>query len=301
MMKKEDLFGFVPAIVTPFNDKGEIMEDAFMAVVDYLIDSGATGICIAGDNGESWTLSPIERGRLTRIAADRVKGRAKIITGCSAPTLAGSLAYARQAEENGADGLLSMPQTYVLKTTRDELLRRFSGLGKGTKLPIVAYNSPRRSGLSLSVADIAAILDAAPVIGIKESDRDFFHHTYLIEALRDRMSILVGPAHYIMPGIALGAKGFIATAPEFLGRDAGRLTKLAAEKPTAETAALHFKLTRLYDLLMSTATWPAALKAGLNLIGVPAGVPRDPVAPATPADIDKIKAVFDKLGIARAR
>jgi 4-hydroxy-tetrahydrodipicolinate synthase len=297
MMTKDDLHGYVPAIVTPFTGKGEIMEDAFLEMLEALIGNGATGICIAGDNGESWALSPAERGRLTRIAADRSAGRVKIILGCSAPTLAGSLAYARQAEENGADALLSMPQTYVLKTTRDELLRRFSGLAQGSRLPIVAYNSPRRSGLNLSVADIRAILDVAPIIGIKESERDFFHHTYLIEALRDRMSIMVGPCHYILPGVALGARGFIATGPEFLGRDAGRLVEVAKDRPSAESAALHFRLTRLYELLMGTATWPAAFKAALNLIGLPAGVPRDPVAPATAADIDKIKAVFDKLGI----
>ena len=296
-MTKDDLHGFVPAIITPFSANGEIMEDGFLEILEWLIGRGATAICIAGDNGESWTLSAEERGRLTRIAADRSQGRVKIITGCSAPTLKGSVAYAQAAQENGADALLSMPQTYVLKATREELLHRFDGLAKSTALPIVAYNSPRRAGLELSIADIGAILDAAPVIGIKESSRDFFHHTNLINKFAHRMSIMVGPCHYIVPGIALGAHGFIATGPEFLGLDAARLTSLAREKPSAHTASLHYKLTKLYELLMGTSTWPASFKAALNLIGLPAGVPRDPVAPATPADIEKIKAVFSELEI----
>ena len=296
-MTKDDLHGFVPAIITPFSANGEIMEDGFLEILEWLIGRGATAICIAGDNGESWTLSAEERGRLTRIAADRSQGRVKIITGCSAPTLKGSVAYAQAAQENGADALLSMPQTYVLKATREELLHRFDGLAKSTTLPIVAYNSPRRAGLELSIADIGAILDAAPVIGIKESSRDFFHHTNLINKFAHRMSIMVGPCHYIVPGIALGAHGFIATGPEFLGLDAARLTSLAREKPSAHTASLHYKLTKLYELLMGTSTWPASFKAALNLIGLPAGVPRDPVAPATAADIEKIKAVFSELEI----
>jgi 4-hydroxy-tetrahydrodipicolinate synthase len=301
MMTRTELRGFVPAIVTPFSDGGEIMEDAFLELFEYLISLGATAVCIAGDNGESWSLSPAERGRLTRIAVDRAAGRVKIITGCSAPTLNASMAYAREAEQNGADALLSMPQTYVLKATRDEIVRRFDALAKGVSLPIVAYNSPRRVGFSMSIGDIEAIMNVAPIIGIKESERDFFHHTHLIESFRDRMAIMVGPCHYIFPGIALGAHGFIATGPEFLGVDTARLTLLARDKPTAEIAALHYKLTVLYELLMGTATWPASFKAALNLIGLPAGVPRDPVAPAAAADIDKIRRTFDKLGIARVQ
>jgi 4-hydroxy-tetrahydrodipicolinate synthase len=106
---------------------------------------------------------------------------------------------------------------------------------------------------------------------------------------------MVGPCHYIVPGIALGAHGFIATGPEFLGSDAASITSLAREKPSAHTASLHYKLTRLYELLMGTSTWPASFKAALNLSGLPAGVPRDPVSPATPADIEKIKATFAEL------
>lgn len=301
MMQESDLTGFVPAIVTPFNPAGEIMEDAFVELVDYLLGLGATSICVAGDNGESWTLSAEERGRLTRLAVDRLAGRAHVITGCSAPTLKASLAYVKAAEENGASALLAMPQTYVLKATRDELLTRFASLGKGTTLPIVAYNSPRRASLGMSVDDIAAILDVAPIIGIKESERDFFHHTHLLERLRDRLSIMVGPCHYILPGIALGAKGFIATGPEFLGADTARLGELALGAPSDESRALHYKLTVLYELLMGASTWPAAFKAALNLIGLPAGVPREPVSPSSPQDIDKIRATFDRLGISRVQ
>jgi 4-hydroxy-tetrahydrodipicolinate synthase len=300
-MNKSDLHGFVPAIVTPFDPEGAIMEDAFVEIVDFLLGLGATAICVAGDNGESWTLSPQERGRLTRLAVERLGGKAHVITGCSAPTLKTSLLYAQQAQENGASALLAMPQTYVLKATRDELLTRFESLGRATPLPIVAYNSPRRAGLGMSVADIGAILDVAPVIGIKESERDFFHHSHLLEKYRDRLAIMVGPGHYIFPAVALGAKGFIATGPEFLGRDAGRLVALARQAPSPESAAMHYRLTVLYELLMGTSTWPAAFKAALNLIGLPAGVPREPVAPSSEADIDKIKAVFDDLDIGPIR
>ena len=296
-MKKEDLHGFVPAVVTPFNEAGEIMEDAFQSLVGWLIKRGATTICVSGDNGESWALSAAEKGRLTRLAVDEAAGRVPVITGCSAPTLKSSVEFALAAKENGASAVLSMPQTYVLKTTRDELLGRFEKLNAAIDMPIVAYNSPRRAGLDLSIDDIGAIMDVAPIIGIKESNRDYFHHTHLINRFADKMAIMVGPCHYIMPGIALGAHGFIATGPEFLGDDTANISMLAKEKPSAKHAEIHYKLTVLYQLLMGQSTWPAAFKAALNLIGQPAGIPRDPVYPATPAVIDEIKKTFDQLGI----
>jgi 4-hydroxy-tetrahydrodipicolinate synthase len=296
-MKKEDLHGFVPAVVTPFDEAGNIMEDAFQSLVGWLIGQGATAICVSGDNGESWTLSAAEKGRLTWLAVDEAAGRVPVITGCSATTLKNSVDYALAAKENGAAAVLSMPQTYVLKTTRDELQGRFEKLNAAIDMPIVAYNSPRRAGLNLSIDDIAAIMDVAPIIGIKESNRDYFHHTHLIKRFADKMAIMVGPCHYIIPGIALGAHGFIATGPEFLGADTANIASLAKEKPDQKQADIHYKLTVLYELLMVNSTWPAAFKAALNLIGQPAGVPRDPVNPATNEVVDTIKRTFDDLGI----
>jgi 4-hydroxy-tetrahydrodipicolinate synthase len=296
-MKKEDLHGFVPAVVTPFDEAGNIMEDAFQSLVGWLIGQGATAICVSGDNGESWTLSAAEKGRLTWLAVDEAAGRVPVITGCSATTLKNSVDYALAAKENGAAAVLSMPQTYVLKTTRDELQGRFEKLNAAIDMPIVAYNSPRRAGLNLSIDDIAAIMDVAPIIGIKESNRDYFHHTHLIKRFADKMAIMVGPCHYIIPGIALGAHGFIATGPEFLGADTANIASLAKEKPDQKQADIHYKLTVLYELLMVNSTWPAAFKAALNLIGQPAGVPRDPLNPATNEVVDTIKRTFDDLGI----
>jgi 4-hydroxy-tetrahydrodipicolinate synthase len=296
-LTKDSLGGFVPAVVTPFTHTGEIMEDAFLQIVEWLIGIGAAGICVAGDNGESWTLDVDERKRLTRLAVDRAAGRVPVMTGASAPGSAQTIKYAHAAMEAGASGILLMPQTYVLKATRDELLRRFETVARAVDAPIVLYNSPRRTGIELSLPDLEAILGVAPVVGIKESNRDFFHHTHLLHSFADRMAVMVGPCHYIIPGIALGARGFIATGPEFLGAEAGTLTALAQTAPGPKHTDLHYKLTVIYQALMATGTWPAAFKAALNLIGQPAGVPRDPVLPLPPADLDRLRGTLDRLGL----
>lgn len=297
MMKKEDLYGYVPAIATPFSDKGEIMEDAFADLFEFLIGRGATTICIAGDNGESWAVSAAERGRLVRLAKDTAKGRVTVMMGISAPTIETSLAYVQAAKDNGADVLLSMPQTYVLKASEAELFARFDKVSAATDLPLVLYNSPRRMGFSLTVDQTETLLNTHNVIGIKESQRDFFYHTHLLQRLGDKLSVMTGPCHYILPNFALGARGFIATGPEFTDLKPSEMAAVGAGAPGETWRRAHFQLTVLYELLMSTSTWPASFKAALNLIGLPAGIPRDPVLPATEADVDKIKRAFDQLGI----
>jgi|TARA_B110000091_G_scaffold207343_1_gene245409 4-hydroxy-tetrahydrodipicolinate synthase len=296
-MNKEDLHGYVPAIATPFNENGAIMEDAFVDLFEFLISRGATCVCIAGDNGESWALSAAERGRLVRLAKDTSKGRVPVMMGISAPTIDASVAYIRAAEENGADVLLSMPQTYVLKATDAELMARFDKVSAETDKPLVLYNSPRRMGFSLTIDQTETLLNNHNVIGIKESQRDFFYHTHLLDRLGDKMSVMTGPCHYILPAFALGAKGFIATGPEFTDMLPSDMAAAGIGAPDAAYRRAHKQLTVLYELLMGTATWPASFKAALNLIGQPAGVPRDPVHAATQADFDKIKRCFDDLGI----
>jgi 4-hydroxy-tetrahydrodipicolinate synthase len=217
--------------------------------------------------------------------------------GISAPTIDASLAYVRAAEENGADALLSMPQTYVLKASEAELMARFEKVSAATDKPLVLYNSPRRMGFSLTVDQTETLLNHHNIIGIKESQRDFFYHTHLLSRLGDKLSVMTGPCHYIMPAFGLGAKGFIATGPEFTDLLPSDMAGVGTSAPDEIYRKAHYQLTVLYELLMGTATWPASFKAALNLIGQPAGVPRDPVLPATQADIDKIKRTFDQLGI----
>ncbi|GMU73645.1 MAG: dihydrodipicolinate synthase family protein [Burkholderiales bacterium] len=298
ILDRTTLHGFVPAVVTPFAPDGAILEREFGALVDWLIGLGANAICVAGDNGESWNLDLDERARLTRLAVERSAGRVPIVTGVSAPSAAQTIRYAKAAIGAGANGLLVLPQPYVLKASRDELLRRFDALARAVSAPLVLYNSPRRSGIDLSLDDIGAIAGVAPVVGIKEASRDFFHLSHLIHRYRDRMQVMVGPCHFVLPGLALGAQGFIASGPELLGADARRIVEVARAAPGADYARIHHRLTAVYEMMMGTGTWPAALKAALHAIGQPAGVPREPVMALEGAALEKVRATLAALGLA---
>ena len=296
-MKTPAIEGFVPAVVTPFNADGDIQYRDFTRIVEWLIALGARSICVAGDNGESWALTPDERHKLLDLAVETCGKRIPVILGASAPTAAIAGKYARMAVQGGADAILLMPQTYVLKASRKELLAHFSRVADAADIAIVAYNSPRRAGIALSVDDIEAICGVAPIVGIKESTREIQHLTNLIERLGKRIAVMTGPSNFLLTAAALGAKGFIATGPELLGPDAARIMQLGQGAPNDDYRRVHYALTALYEVLMQLGTWPAAFKTALNLIGQPAGFPREPVAPLEPAQLDLLKACMNRLGL----
>ena len=289
--------GYIPAVVTPFDENGNLMLDNFEQVVSWHIEQGADAICVAGDNGEAWSLTPEERRGLAEAAVRIVDGRMPVLMGASAPMARQTIAQAEIAANAGADALMTGPQSYVIRATTAEIVDRFVTINKAVPLPIVAYNSPRRTGIKLDVETLGAVCDAVPIIGLKEASRDFFHTTNIIRVHGHRLSVLIGPCPYIIPGLALGARGFISSGPELFGPKAAKICSMAGEQPTDNTRTLHFALTRIYETLMGTGTWPSALKAALNMIGVPAGLTRDPVQSLTPGDEAKLRSVLHEFGV----
>ena len=289
--------GNIPAVVTPFSTSGELMIDAFAEVVRWYLALGVDGICVAGDNGEAWALTPDERRRLAEVAIRETAGRVPVLMGASAVTVRQTIALAEIAAAAGAHALLLQPQSYVLKASPAEIVNRYRTVAQAVPLPVVVYNSPRRTGVNLDIATLRAVCDVTEVIGVKESSRDFFHTTHVIEEFADRIAVMIGPAPFIVPGLALGASGFISTGPEFLGVAAQQIIALARQAPSTESRRLHFAVTCIYEALMATGTWPAGLKAALALVGVPAGAPREPVAPLEPQAVETLRAALQHLGI----
>lgn len=295
---KTNISGNIPAVVTPFDEAGQIDFDAFARLVDWHVSRGVDGICVAGDNGESWSLGFDERKKLAHEAVRIIDGRVPLVVGATATSNRESARHAVMAVEVGADAILLMPQTYVLKASQRELTARFALVAEAADIPIIFYNSPRRAGIDISMEQLAAVCDAAPIVGIKESSRDFFHTTHLLERFGKTIAVLMGPCHYILPGIALGAAGFIATGPELLPAESmRRVIPVGRERPGDEYGKLHYQLTGIYETLMGLGTWPASLKAALGLVGQPAGAPREPILPLDAEATAKLRSALESLGV----
>lgn len=288
--------GNIPAVVTPFAANGDILFEDFARLIEWHVAQKVDGICVAGDNGEAWCLSADERRRLAALAVRTAAGRVPIIMGASATTAKQSIAYAQAAADAGVDALMIGPQSYVMKATTSELVQRMTAIYRAVPLPIVLYNSPRRTNISLTLETMGAIVETVNVVALKEASRDFFYVTHVIRQFGARLAVLMGPAPFIIPGLALGAAGFISSGPELLGGRAARVIDLAGRAPGEELRETHNAFTRIYEALMALGTWPAALKAGHALIGQPAGIPREPVLPLEPAAMATLAQLMREIG-----
>ncbi len=295
MAKNFPVKGNIPAVVTPFGKNGELRIDDFAAIVKWHLARGVDGLCLAGDNGEAWNLTLEERTLIAETAVKIAAKRVPVVMGASSTTAKQTIVYAENAAKAGVDAIMVGPQSYVMKATTKELVTRMETIHKAVPLPIVLYNSPRRTNISLTIDSMRAITEAVNIIAIKEASRDFFYITHVIQNFKDKLAVLVGAAPYIIPGVQLGAAGFISSGPELLGDRAQKIMPSVKKPLDDEMKEIQYAFTRIYELLMALGTWPAGLKAAHILIGQPAGIPREPVLPLDDAGVASLASLLAEL------
>ena len=293
--------GFFPVTTTPFSASGELMLDAFAELLEWHIRQGCDGLCVGADNGESWALETDELGRVAETAVRVSAGRVPVLCGALGTASLSARQAIKRAEvaaTAGADAVLVSPQVYLMAGTRSEVVKRYQTIYETVRVPIVVYNAPRHFGITLDADTLEAICGVVDVVGVKESSRDFFHTTQIIHRFGKRLCVFVGPGWFIMPGIALGARGFLSTGPDLLGVDAAKIIPLARQVWTEETRQLHARVARVYHTLLELGlgTPPAPVKMALNLMGLPVGVPRAPIEPLSPESTQTLIAILREVG-----
>lgn len=301
-----DLHGVVPALTTPFDAQGALDLDAFQTLVEVVVGDGVHGVIVGGCTGESWALSQNERGALFRAAAEQVAGRVPVIAGCGAVSAREAIAKTAQAQEAGCDAVLVQPPWYVLPGERDvvEYYRRVTA---AAGLPVVLYNIPRRTGVNLSRELVARLLDLPGVVALKESSKDYLLLSELLHHFGERIRIFAGYANLLgLAALASGAAGYMDSATPVLGGRSLELYRALQRNDLPAARRLQARMFRLHAGLFASGTFPATVKAALELVGRPGGWPRDPV---NPLDAEQHRALrkalleagFDSSELAGAR
>ena len=288
--------GCYPAPVTPFSKKGDLMEDAFAEILRWHISCGAKGFLIAGDNGENWALSNDELRRVTEIAKRECDGR-PFYVGAWAITERESIERAAAAAEGGAYGLCIKPQHYVhafAKASDADVVGRFEAMTKAVPLPVMVYNSPNRNNVSITHEQLSAILGICQAEALKDNNYDVQHQTENCVLFHDKINILISYSFFSLTGLLLGARGVIGSPFEYFGNpDRIFEYQTMPERERRDLMQLAIEIKQVNSYL---GTVPAPYKAGLNMIGLPAGYTRDPVRPLTDDETAKLRAVLVKWG-----
>jgi 4-hydroxy-tetrahydrodipicolinate synthase len=201
--------GVFPAATTQFNADFSIAMDATQRVQDALVKDGVNGLIILGTCGENNSLDPDEKRMVLKGAVEAVNGRVPVVTGISEFDTRRAIAYAKDAEKLGADGLMLLPaMVYVPKP--EELAAHFRAVAEATSLPIMLYNNPPAYRVNIGVDVLTSLQDVRNIKAVKESAPDPRRFTDLINVFGDRFDIFAGLDDVALEGLMLGAKGWVS-------------------------------------------------------------------------------------------
>jgi 4-hydroxy-tetrahydrodipicolinate synthase len=201
--------GVFPAATTQFHEDLSVDIDATQRVLDALVNDGVNGLIVMGTCGENNSLDPEEKRTILKAAVEVVNGRVPVVTGVSEFDTRRAAAYARDAENIGADGLMVLPaMVYVPKP--HELVAHFKTVAEATGLPIMLYNNPPAYRVNIGSEVLEALDGVKNIKAVKESAPDPRRFTDLINAFGDRYDIFAGLDDVALEGLMLGAKGWVS-------------------------------------------------------------------------------------------
>lgn len=298
MKMKVDWKGPFVVSVTPFDKEGNLDIPSLKECIKYYLDVGVTGIIIGGHNGESWALEEHEFPILVKTAAEIVNGKVPVLVGVVSVTVSQVCRIAKACKEVGASGLMIEPPYVLATSTKEEIIDRYTEICDNVDMPVMIYNNPRRTQITLTPEIVSALADNDKIVAIKDASSNFSNINKLIRTCGGRISYMAGPGEIILPALLVGAKGYITSgAIEVMGKDGVRLYEAAVSGDYKDVLPIHHRLSELYGCLFNYGTWPASLKAAMILKGVPAGYPRSPVHPLSNSEIARLKADMKKIGV----
>jgi 4-hydroxy-tetrahydrodipicolinate synthase len=295
-MKKHNLFGIVPPMITPFGADNAIDEDSLRAETRYLIEkAGVHGLAVTGSTGEGHTLSVEETRLVTSVVAEEARGRVPIITGIIANSTAAVIERGRAVRDLRVAALQVTPVHYLFRPTDEAMVRYFEDIVRGTGLPILIYNVVPWAYLSPSL--LCRILTSVDgIIGVKQSAGDLKLLADLLLLVGDRARIMTAVDALLYPSFVLGAAGAIAALLTAVPSLCVRLWDAVQMGDHRQALQLHGKLLPIWNAICAD-NLPANVRYCMELQGRPGGVPRPPMPPASEPQKEGIRAALANASV----
>ncbi len=281
-------------MVTPFGADGEVDLGRFGEMTEYQIQGGVSALVVLGTTGEPATMSEDEKSKLIKYAVERAAGRVKIIVGVGSNDTKKAAFQARRAEELGADGVLAVTP-YYNKCTQDGLILYYRAICEATRLPVIVYNVPGRTGVNLLPATMARIAELPTVAGIKEASGNMAQVMETMRLIRGKCDLYSGEDALNVPILAVGGTAVISVVSNLLPAEVSMLAEAVLARKLYTANALSDRLAPLVKACFTEVN-PIPVKAAMKLIGLDAGDPRPPL---TPLSEEKLGMLREALSIAR--
>ena len=248
------------AIVTPFLD-GEFHKEAYEKLIDFQIENGTQALIVLGTTGEASTISSEEKEQIISTAIERTNKRIPIIVGVGTNSTSDSIKNADQAEALGADGIL-LVTPYYNKCTNDGMIAHFTAVANATKLPVILYNVPGRTGVNIPPEVNLAMSKVENVIGVKEASGNLSQVLEIKRIVPENYMIYSGNDDQVIPLYACGGHGVISVASNIIPREMQDMCEAFMEGDVEKALRLQLEYKKLIDLLFIEVN-PIPVKAAL--------------------------------------
>jgi 4-hydroxy-tetrahydrodipicolinate synthase len=271
------------AMVTPFDERGKLDEDAAVALMHHLVDHGSDGLVVCGTTGEAATLDDEEHLRVIELTASEMRGTCTVIAGVGSNDTRHAVMLTERATAIGVDGLLSV-NPYYNRPSRRGIVAHYREVVRATDLPILLYNIPQRTGADMPNDLLAELAQLDHIVGVKQANAANL-------AKIDGLMIYAGNDDMLVDVLELGEPGGILTSSHIFGDEMHRMVDEPDHRREIDGG--------LQDVYRDMAIAPAAcsLKAALTMIGVQAGKPRLPYVELDADELAVVRAMLERHGM----
>ena len=283
------------ALVTPFRSDLSLDEETLRRLVLRQIEAGIHFLVPCGTTGENPTLSREEHLRVVEITLEEAQGKTPVLAGCGGNDTREVVELARDLERLGADGLLIVTPFYN-KPTPEGLYQHYRAVARATRLPIVVYNVPGRTGLNVEPATLARLAEIETVVGVKEASGNISQIAAIFQAVPDSFAVLSGDDAITLPVIALGGVGVISVVSNEVPFAMARLTSLGLEGDFPAAREVQRRLHALMEINFVESN-PGPVKAAMSLMGLLEPAFRLPAVYPRPESVRKIEKILLGLGL----
>lgn len=284
----------VTAMVTPFNEHGDIDFEATRNLVEHLIANGTDGLVVSGTTGESPTLTTEEKVQLFKFVVKVVEGRVPVIAGTGSNNTRESVELTKLAEDIGVDGVM-LVAPYYNKPSQEGMFQHFQTIATATSLPIMLYNVPGRTMSNIAVDTVVRLAAIPNIVAIKEASGDLDAMAEIIERTPTGFSLYSGDDGLTIPVLSIGGIGVVSVAAHIVGNEMQTMIKNFKMGNIKDAASDHRKLLPVMNALFAAPN-PSPLKAALNLKGVQVGGVRLPMIPLNDGQLHTLQRTLSLFG-----
>lgn len=290
--RKPDWRGVFPAVTTQFREDFSVDFEATGRVIAALVRDGVSGLIIGGTVGENTSQTQAERVELLEVAKSAAGGRVPVIAGVAEYTSAFGVAYAREAERVGVDGLMVMP-AMVYSAKPRETIDHFVTIARATDLPVMIYNNPPIYRTDVTPAMLKQLAPIDTIVAFKESSGDTRRFVDIRNLLGDRFIPFCGLDDVVVESVALGAVGWVSGLSNVFPREGETLFRLVAAGRLAEALELYDWFMPLLHL-DARSDLVQAIKLCERIMGRGSERTRPPRLPLDHAEVAEIEAIMGK-------